>query len=402
MPTSVGPNPALDSNIIFSYDVGDTSNSYRGQPTTNAVGNLNSFNPLDLYTWASSGNTSTWSRDTTIFPSPVNGIPLKEVSSGTDSYSSTYNNPGNNISAASSGQTWTVSVYALAAAGTNLQVWIFGSNSSGNYIELNAQSFTATGVWQRISISMTFTNGSTAYVQARVATSTNGATVWWDGLQVEQKSYPTQFTTGTRSATQGLLPLISNTTINLSNVSFTLNAQITYDGTDDYINLGNLGTIGTTYSIECVFNSSAVTSYRNIFDMNYATYPGVTGNVGPRLEQTTGAGINVLWSGVTNNNGLYNSTNTFAISANTNYHVVFVQNGSSGAMFVNGILRSQVNNTQGYIQTFGDVNLGRGFSLAGDRYFIGSLPLFKIYNQALSSDQVKQNYKQYKSRFNLS
>jgi hypothetical protein len=402
MPTSVGPNPALDSNIIFSYDVGDTSNSYRGEPTTNTVGNLNSFNPLDLYTWASSGNTSTWSRDTTIFPSPVNGIPLKEVSSGTDSYSSTYNNFGNNISAASSGQTWTISIYALAAAGTNLQIWIFGSNSSGNYIELDARYFTATGVWQRISISMTFTNGSTAYVQARVATATNGATVWWDGLQVEQKSYPTQFTTGTRSATQGLLPLISNTTINLSSVSFTSNAQITYDGTDDHIDLGNLGTIGTTYSIECVFNSSAVTSYRNIFDMNYATYPGVTGNVGPRLEQISNSGISIIWSGVTNSNSLYNSTDTFAISANTNYHVVFVQNGSSGAMFVNGILRSQVNNAQGYIQTFGDVNLGRGFSLAGDRYFIGSLPLFKIYNQALSADQVQQNYRQYKSRFNLS
>jgi hypothetical protein len=71
-------------------------------------------------------------------------------------------------------------------------------------------------------------------------------------------------------------------------------------------------------------------------------------------------------------------------------------------MYVNGILRSQVNNTYGYLQTFGDVNLGRGFSLAGDRYFIGTLPIFKIYNTALTADQVQQNYRQYKSRFNLS
>jgi len=402
MPTSSGPNTAAESNIIFSYDVGDTSNSYRGQPTTNAVGNLNSFNPLDLYTWASSGNTSTWSRDTTAMLSPVKGIPLKEISSGTDSYSSTYNNPGNNISAASSGQIWTVSVYALAAAGTNLQIWIFGSNSSGNYIELSVNNFTATGTWQRISVTRAFANGSTAYVQARVATATNGATVWWDGLQVEQKSYPTQFTVGTRSVTQGLVPLIGNSTIDLSNISFNSAAQITYDGTDDHIDLGSLGTIGTTYSIECVFNSSNVVNYRNVFDMNYATYSGVTGNVGPRLEQYSDGTITVIWSGITNNNGLAVNTPVTPISANTNYHMVFTQDGNKGSIYLNGAYKSQNGNTYSYIQTFGDVNLGRGFELAGDRYFAGSLPLFKIYNVALSAEQIKQNYQKYKSRFNLS
>ena len=402
MPTAGGPNTLGESNIIFSYDTGDTSNSYRGEPTTNTVGNLNSYNPLDLYTWASTGATSTWSRDTAVSPSPVRGIPLKEYSFGTDSYSDTYNTSQDNISAASSGQTWTVSIYALAVAGTNLQVWIFGANSSGNYIELDADGFTATGKWQRISTSMTFTNGSTAYIQARVATSTNGATVWWDGLQIEQKSNPTQFVNGTRSSTQGLLPLISNTSINLSSVSFDSNAQIIYDGTDDKIDLGNLGTIGTTYTIECIFNSSNVVNYRNVFDMNYETYPGVTGNVGPRLEQYSDGTITVAWSGNTTNNSIAVNTPVTPISANTNYHMIFTQDGNNGSIYLNGTYKSQNSNTYGYIQTFADANLGRGFSLAGDRYFTGTLPIFKIYNVALSANQIKQNYQQYKTRFNLS
>jgi hypothetical protein len=383
MPTAVGPNPALDSNIIFSYDVGDTSNSYRGQPTTNTVGNLNSFNPLDLYTWASSGNTSTWSRDTTIFPSPVKGIPLKEVSFGTDSYSSTYNNPGNNISAASSGQTWTVSVYALAAAGTNLQVWIFGSNSSGNYIELDAQSFTATGVWQRISISMTFTNGSTAYVQARVATSTNGATIWWDGLQVEQKSNPTQFTTGTRSATQSLVPLIGNTSLDLSNVSFDSNAQMTFDGTDDNFNIPiNFGTV-TQYTVE------------------YVAYLGAAGKM-PIAARTNGNFYkygDYSWRYVHGGVGdeFYHEQSP-AISGYI--HCIVTYDGSLVRVWRNGYYA-------GAKASSGTADFSDGFKIgywaAGGSYaWSGPIPIAKIYNVALSPDQVKQNYQQYKTRFNLS
>ena len=35
MPTSAGPNTTGENNIVFSYDVGDTTNSYLGEPTTN-------------------------------------------------------------------------------------------------------------------------------------------------------------------------------------------------------------------------------------------------------------------------------------------------------------------------------------------------------------------------------
>jgi hypothetical protein len=363
--------------------VGDTSNSYRGQPTTNTVGTLNSFNPLDLYTWASSGNTSTWSRDTTIFPSPVNGIPLKEVSSGTDSYSSTYNNPGNNISAASSGQTWTVSVYALAAAGTNLQVWIFGANSSGNYIELDAQSFTATGVWQRISISMTFTNGSTAYVQARVATATNGATVWWDGLQVEQKSYPTQFTTGTRSATQGLLPLIGNASLDISTVSFTSNAQMTFDGTDDFFNIPiNFGTV-TQYTIEYVAFLGAEgkmpiagRTNNNFYKFGDYSWYYTHGGVGDEFYHEQSPAI----SGY--------------------IHCVITYDGSLVRVWRNGYYA-------GAKASSGTANFSDGFKIGywvggGSFAWSGPIPITKIYNVALSPDQVQQNYQQYKTRFNLS
>ena len=174
-------SPYVDNTgLVFAYDLANIKRSYLGQPTVNVVNsNGQGFNPLDLYTWASSGNTSTWARDTTIQRSSVGGIPLKEVSSGTDSYSGTYGGGTQwNLGAASSGQIWTVSVYALAAAGTNLQLWLFEANSSGGYIELSAENYTATGKWQRIALTRTLTNGSTTAVQARVATTTNGGVIW--------------------------------------------------------------------------------------------------------------------------------------------------------------------------------------------------------------------------------
>ena len=34
-------------------------------------------------------------------------------------------------------------------------------------------------------------------------------------------------------------------------------------------------------------------------------------------------------------------------------------------------------------------------------YYQGQIPIVKIYNQALSTTEIKQNYQAYKTRFNL-
>jgi hypothetical protein len=38
----------------------------------------------------------------------------------------------------------------------------------------------------------------------------------------------------------------------------------------------------------------------------------------------------------------------------------------------------------------------------GGNYWPGNIDIIKFYNTAISTDQVQQNYRQYKSRFNLS
>jgi len=389
------PKTSADG-LVFNYDTGNTVRSYLGEPTTNTVGQLNSFSALDLYTWASSGNTSTWSRDTTAPLSPVKGIPLKEISSGTDSYSSTYNNTVNNISAASSGQTWTVSVYALAAAGTNIQVWIFGANSSGNYIELNVNAFTATGVWQRISVTMTFTNGSTAAVQARVATATNGGVIWWDGLQMEQKTKATQFTTGTRSVTQGLKDLTGRSTIDLSNVSFDSNAQPTWDGTDDQIAVTGFTqpTDPNIYSVEAVvklYTHNPGTNIGSVIVNNYSSlYGWIFYLKGP-----------LSYLGIRHHDGAsggYDLVYGTGINLNQFYHIVATDDKTTVRLYLNGIqVASRASATA--LNYSGQPTIGQ----FGGNFAVtnGEIPVVKIYNKTLTASEVQQNFNAVRGRYGI-
>ena len=58
MPTHVGPNTFGEDNLVFGYDLGDVSNSYKGEPTVNLVTNAATFNGGTWYTY-DNGNDGT-------------------------------------------------------------------------------------------------------------------------------------------------------------------------------------------------------------------------------------------------------------------------------------------------------------------------------------------------------
>ena len=385
------PKTSADG-LVFHYDTGNTVRSYLGEPTVNLV------NP-DWSAWSVDGSG--------------------QGSIGTRTLLSTYHCRIVDISAntrqyifaegISANTQYTFSVKFLKISGAPTLRFQIQAYNGGSYISAWFPATVQIGVadiegWQTAKYTVTTPANTTRilwFMQDGDDYTTYTHSFELKEPQIEAKSHPTPFTAGTRSATQGLKDLTAANTINLSNVSFDSNAQMTFDGTDDYVDVGDLGTIGSSYSLECVFKSTSVTSYKNIFDMNYATYSGVTGNTGPRLEQISGQGISVIWSGNTTNNNLYNSTPTLAISANTYYHLAFVQNGTFGAIYLNGTLRDQISNVQGYLQTFGDFNLGRGFILDPSRYASGIVDMFKIFNRALTADEVARNFNAIKSRFNI-
>jgi hypothetical protein len=392
MPAHVGPNTLGESNLVFAYDTGDVKNSYKGQPTVNAFG----VYPTDLYSWVNGGNQVTLSRDT--IPSPVGNTPLKMVCNGNDPYTSTYNSTANNISAASSGQTWTISVWAKANQNTTGQIFHFGANSSGNIIDFSATTISLTTEWTRYTYTRTFTDGNVVAIQARLDgpdTFQSGVVIWWDGLQVEQKAYATQFTTGTRSVTQGLLPLVENTTFNLTNMSFTSNAQMTFDGTDDYISCGTLSfNFSQGITVEAVANFTNVGAWQRIMDFGNGS---ASNNI---LFSRYGSTDNLFFE-------IYNgASSTFintsgGIVQNQLCHYVATVNGAMAYVYRNGVLINS--GTFATVPTtVSRTNCYIGKSNWADEYFQGQIPITKIYNRALTTQEVRQNYQQYKTRFNLS
>lgn len=153
--------------------------------------------PTDLYSWATSGNNITLSRDTG-HVSPVGSTPLKMVQSGTDGYTSTYGTPSANLAPALQGETWTVSVWVKASA--NIQIegpWIAEANSSGAYLGGGGSPFPTliANTWTRVSATYTTSNASCAYVQVRLdgPNPSSTVTMWWDGIQLERSSTASNF-----------------------------------------------------------------------------------------------------------------------------------------------------------------------------------------------------------------
>jgi predicted secreted protein len=388
MAVANGYGKTVTSGSVFMYDVGDTRNSYRGEPTVNAFGTY----PTDLYGWTTSGNACTLSRDT--IQSPVGNTPLKMVTTGNDAYTGTYASSYWNITAASSGQTWTISVWAKANQNTVGQIFHFGANSSGNIIDFNAIGISLTTEWTRYSYTRTFTDGNVVAIQTRLDgadTFQSGDIIWWDGLQVEQKPNPTQFTIGTRSVTQGLLPLIGNSTIDLSNVSFDSNAQKIFDGTDDYIqsSFSNFNT--TNGSIECViYPETGGGSDQMVLNVGGTTTFGAS-----RILRI----LNGYWSFATYGSIDQDWNSIAQVSYNTWNHVVMNWEGTTLSIYVNNI---PYNIVKTGVTTPAGTLLRAGAAVWNlERYYKGKISIVKIYNRALSAAEVQQNYNKYKTRFNL-
>ena len=369
MPTSSGPNTAADSNIIFSYDTADVINSYRGEPTTNL------YTTLGFSFYQEEGGHSA---TRTAGAAPGLNLPTN-YDYHTITTTSNWENeskrliiwPNNSLTGST---TYYVSFWARVISKQTAQIGsAFYGNALNNTLNLTSQ-------WQRFSFS-SITNST---YRALEIGSKDGALVFQiAGLQIEAKSHVTPYVNGTRSATQGLVPLIGNSSLDLSNVSFDSAAQITFDGTNDYINVStNFGTV-TQYTVEYVAYQGAYAKMPIASRTNSTFY-----KFGDYSWRYTHGGIG---------DEFYHSQ-TPSISGYI--HCIVTYDGDLVKVWRNGYYA-------GSKASAGTADFSNGFKIGywsdgGDYAWLGDIPIIKIYNTSLSPEQVKQNYQKYKSRFNLS
>ena len=398
---SIQGNPFIihDSSLVLSLDAANIK-SFRGEPTTNVVPN-----PLDLFAWCINGaNSATLSRDTSSLASPAGGIPMRMTTTGSDPYTSTYN-AAFNLSAASQGQVWTMSVWAKANRSLTCELFLFEANSSGVYINLSTVSINVTTEWQRFTLSRTNSEATVAYVQVRLDgpnTYSAGDIVWWDGLQVEQKAYATTFVSGSRGTSVetggGLYDLTNGNNNGTLTNGPTFNSanggSIVFDGSDDEIfidNSSSINFIGTQRytALIWVYPNLGGTTWHGIVSKGNAQQYALTINSPNAFlhYETNQGGIGAL-------NSAYDS-----IDLNKWQQVGIGFDGSTKTIWKNGIsIASQIASTLNSSTNTEQLRIGEGND--GEQ-FRGNIAQVSIYNKALSASEVLQNYNSAKSRFGL-
>ena len=365
-----GPNIVKDG-IIFYYDTGN-SKSYKGEPTTNLI--------LFNVTVANFSNDygSNLVSQTANYSITYKGRPSLKIVSTAQWNLYRAGRAGNFAETSSA-----VFTFSWKMKWSDGKVPVFGGYiyTDGYYYY---PSVTVSAIDDGWYLCQTSATGTSAPLWLTGFNSTQTGTCYVTDWQAEAKSHASEFITSntTRSVTQGLLPLTTKTTLDLSNVSFDSNGTIIFDGTNDYFDINQNFGILSQYTIEYVAYSNGGTKMpissrttTNFYKYGDASWYYTHGGVGGEFYHGTSPAI----SG--------------------DIHYVIRYDGSNVKVWRN-------NNYAGAQASTGTADFSDGFKVGwwtggGSYAWNGKIPIIKIYNKALTTDEVSIYYNAIKTRFNI-
>ena len=406
MATIGGPNIESDG-LVFGYDTGygvadntTATRFYPGESTTNLV-----TTNLETVGTDGSGQSSVGTR-TTIAP---NHVRIVDVTSNT--------RQTHLIQGLTASATYTVSIQFKKLSGTpTFRFQLQGYNNSSYVNTIKFTNTAETGLldidgWQ--TAKWTFTLPSNA----------NALRIWWqDGAdyttythsfelknpQLEAKGHVTPYVSGTRSATASLIDLKRTTSIDVSNVSFDSTGQPDYDGTDDYIELGDsLNSIGSNASFEMVFKATETNdTYRIMLGWGNgnSNYSGI--HIGSWTSGYTDESFHVTFNSSTTH--LYVRKGHSYYKDNAFHHAVVTAAANNYKIWIDGV--DETDTVIGGSTIFSEIvgynsnittQIGRRPYGGGTGYFKGEIPVLKVHDKVLSETEIKQNYNAYKNRFDI-
>lgn len=370
-------------------------------------------NPTDIYSWITFGYRCTLSRDT--IQSPVGTNPLKMVQTGDDPYTASYSGSAGiwKLAPAVSGQTWTVSVWVKASAAIKIEgCWIAEQDSSGNYLAGGGSpNPSITTSWTRISGTYTLVNASTAFVGIRLdgtQTGGTGITIWWDGLQVERSSSMTAFNSKTNTNGTNWFDqsgnAINGTIVGSPTYSSTNNGNLVFNGTNQYVSISYTSILTPTTSI--TFESFAYLDNWNITGDNRILSKTQVGGYQIGLnEANMGDGFVGCLIFLGSSYKIVKVARTTLLAGW--HHLCFTCDGRFIKMYVdgnivntydNGLTETIAYSTNNILAIAAEPNNTTGIDGA---YWTGKISNVKIYNKALTADQVLQNFNATRGRYGI-
>jgi hypothetical protein len=393
-------------SLVFAYDLKDTINSYRGEPATNSQNaDISSMTQVGFDSWScydGSPPYHTWgtnqSKTFVTIPGPfgtsVNAMLYHNFNGGFYGPTDWGAVPNGTITA---GRTYTVQGWVKAAdsssIGKTVTPYTYYSHSGGAYSA--GTNYTLTDQWQLVSHTHTAQYNASGDGVMYFFTQNSGEVkmhLTMTGVFLDKsQAVPWIIGGSTRSNTQGLLDLTNTGTINLSTMSFNSNTKMIFDGTDDYINVTGLPNLTTDLTAEVVFRP---TNTRG----DWVRLIGTGGNSGNR---TYG-----LWYNSPGNYLLYQRYGAGdpsivivqPLTINQYYHFAATTFGSSHVLYLNGTVIGTATASGPWPASGENVTIGyAGFHST----MIGYIDVAKLYNRALTSTEITNNYLKYKRQYGL-
>jgi hypothetical protein len=404
MPTSAGPNTKGEENLVFGYDLGDVKNSYRGEPTVNLVpdGGLIGMSGVTLTYlgledgWKKYSMSGTFSSGTYPYIMRISDVAFQAGVVYTSKCRVKTNVEGKFNYFGTNGINYVNQPLVTGLSGVMSTV----RNSDGSYTLARANfayvsSSSQPGYLYTNPINNTAFSASTDFV-------------WIRDLQIEQKNHATPYVAGTRSATQGLLDLTGRSTVDLSNVSFDSSAQMTFDGTDDFVNITNatqtLFDNSKSHSFSLWLKKAGNNSgnYAYVYD-RYGTYrcPGLLF----ALNTNT---LVVEWRRADDGDWIYNSSGLSVETGIWNFVTVTIEAPGAGlTKTIKVYLYKSTGLETATMTSTTDWNAGTsgsfviGKSISNNTYFNGQVAGVSTYSRVLTASEVQSNYNAIKGRFNI-
>ena len=379
-----GPHIIKDG-LVFGYDTGygvadnDISTRfYPGQPTTNIV-------PLSLSdsSWSNEYSSGRTLRSETLFGQPAYEFKSNDGQIWVSPFAfNSYDRSTNDL---------TLSVYAknIGSSAVSMNTYFGGDYSSDSLGNGNTKSIPADNTWRRYS----WTRFSSAMNANHLEFRTANTGVVISCPQLEIGRVVTPIVNGTRSSTSSLIDLKETADIDVSNVSFDSTGQLDFDGSSDFISLGN-------FDLRPGFTLEAVV-------YNHTSSFALWGQ-GPTAQSR---GLHIIATGGSARGfvyGMYGNDCDYPYFPTTNawHHLVFTYDGASfqKTFFADGIAQSPtLRNVQTeWLEASSNLRVGTNYG-SGTSYskMNGAIAVAKVYNRPLSSSEIKQNFNAYKNRFSI-
>lgn len=189
-----------------------------------------------------------------------------------------------------------------------------------------------------------------------------------------------------------LIGSVSSGSLN-NGVTFSSNSGGTwgFDGTDDFINFGNSAPVNFIYtnsfSLESWINPNALSGFKHIIGKTFGNY---------RLAQNG----NAISFRLDSNKMTFQSSAILIIGKWTHVIATWEPSTFTGRIYIDGILAATSTNTSiNWTNTTANFQIGN--SPGEDYYFNGNIALGRVYNKALTTDEIFNNFSAQRSRFGI-